>query len=118
MDKWMTYEIHMGVTKLIDLDRINSRLIKPLLKVEGDRKDQNLGIHDEGMQCDRVWGSYLHGLFESAHVRKALTQLANINEHQVTSVSWIEHQQNLYNNMADLLEMYLDLSQIRCYLDI
>jgi adenosylcobyric acid synthase len=118
IDKWMTYEIHMGVTKLIDSDCFNSGLIKPLLQVEGDRKDRNRGIHDEGIQCDRVWGSYLHGLFESAHVRNALTRLANISEHQVSSISWLEHQQNLYNNMADLLEMHLDLTQIRSYLDI
>jgi adenosylcobyric acid synthase len=70
------------------------------------------------MQCDRVWGSYLHGLFESANVRQALTQLANISEHKPSSQSWQEHQQNLYNNMADLIEAHLELTAIRRYLDI
>lgn len=111
IDKWMTYEIHMGVTHLIDGSE--SSQIQPLLQVQGDRE-----FRDEGMQCDRVWGSYLHGLFESANVRKALTQLANISEHQISSQSWQEHQQNLYNNMADLIETHLDMTPIRRYLDI
>ncbi|WP_434687772.1 cobyric acid synthase [Pseudanabaena minima] len=111
IDKWMTYEIHMGVTKLIDGSE--SSQIQPLLQVQGDRE-----FRDEGMQCDRVWGSYLHGLFESANVRKALTQLANISEHQTSSQSWQEHQQNLYYNMADLIETHLDMTPIRRYLDI
>jgi len=111
IDKWMTYEIHMGVTHLIDGSE--SSQIQSLLQVQGDRE-----FRDEGMQCDRVWGSYLHGLFESANVRKALTQLANISEHQISSQSWQEHQQNLYNNMADLIETHLDMTPIRRYLDI
>ncbi|MCY7333449.1 MAG: cobyric acid synthase [Pseudanabaena sp. CAN_BIN31] len=111
IDKWMAYEIHMGVTKLIDAGE--SSLIKPLLQIEGDRE-----FHDEGIKGDRVWGSYLHGLFESAHVRQALTRLANISEHQVSKISWQDHQQNLYNQMADLLEAHLDLTSIRHYLNI
>ena len=108
IDKWMTYEIHMGVTKVIE-----SNHLKPLLKVQGDRD-----IRDEGLKGDRVWGSYLHGLFESAHVRKVLTQLANIPEHSTSSISWQDHQQNLYHNMADLLEAHLDMNPIRRYLGI
>ena len=111
-DKWMTYEIHMGVTKLIDSELIDSDS-KPLLQVECDRK-----FYDEGFKGDRVWGSYLHGLFESAHVRRALTQLANIPEHSASSISWQDHQQKLYHAMADLLEANLDLTHIRRYLDI
>jgi adenosylcobyric acid synthase len=70
------------------------------------------------LQSDRVWGSYLHGLFESAHVRQDLTRLANIPEHRVDPIPWQDHQLNLYNNMADLLEAHLDLSPICRYLDI
>jgi adenosylcobyric acid synthase len=110
MDKWMTYEIHMGITKLIDA--IESEKIKPLLQVQNER------IFDEGMRSDRVWGCYLHGLFESADVRQALTQLADISEHYPSSISWQDHQQKLYNCMADMLEEHLDLSSIRQYLEL
>ena len=113
IDKWMTYEIHMGVTKLVDHDLEES--IKPLLQVQGEH-DQEL--HDEGLQSDLVWGSYLHGLFESAQMRQALTRLANIPEHRVDPISWQEHQLSLYNSMADLLEANLDLTSVCRYLDI
>jgi adenosylcobyric acid synthase len=101
----------MGVTKLIDANE--SSQIKPLLQVQCDRE-----FRDEGLKCDRVWGSYLHGLFESAAVRQALTRLANIPEHHSDSISWQDHQQKLYNDMADLLEAHLDLTAIHRYLDI
>ena len=118
LDKWMTYEIHMGVTTLINSDSNSSlresQLIKPLLQVQHDDRT----IFDEGLKGDRVWGTYLHGLFESSSVRQALTQLAHISEHQSSSQSWQDHQHNLYNNMADLLEAHLDLTSIRRYLDI
>ena len=103
----------MGVTKLVDHDLGES--IKSLLQVQGEH-DQEL--HDEGLQSDRVWGSYLHGLFESAQVRQALTRLANIPEHRVDLISWQEHQLNLYNSMADLLEANLDLTSVCRYLGI
>ena len=111
IDKWMTYEIHMGVTKLIDTE--HSELIKPLLKVYCDRE-----YHNEGIKSDRVWGSYLHGLFESVDVRQALTQLANISGHRPSSISWQDHQQKLYDNMANLIETHLDLTPIRRYLNL
>ncbi|MFM7888457.1 MAG: cobyric acid synthase [Pseudanabaena sp.] len=113
IDQWMAYEIHMGVTKLID--GIESHQVQPLLQVlqtDGDRE-----YYDEGIKGDRVWGTYLHGLFESAHARQSLTQLANISEYQSAAISWQEHQQSLYNSMADLLEEHLDLLSIRSYLD-
>lgn len=117
-DQWMTYEIHMGVTKLID--GMESIQTKPLLKIQRDGVtsfDSNM-IVNEGIQGDRVWGSYLHGLFESSNVRKALTKLAHIPEYQPSIISWQDHQHSLYNNMADLLEAHLDLTSIYKYLNI
>lgn len=107
----MTYEIHMGITKLIDA--MESEQIKPLLQAQYHNEE----IFDEGIRSDRVWGCYLHGLFESAYVRQALTQLANISEHLPSSISWQDHQQKLYNSMADMLEEHLDLTSIRHYLE-
>jgi adenosylcobyric acid synthase len=105
----MTYEIHIGVTKLIE----PSLPIEPLLQIQSNQNERN-----EGLKGDRVWGIYLHGLFESAAVRQALTELANISGHHSAAVSWQVHQANLYNQMADLLEANLDLTAIRRYLDI
>jgi adenosylcobyric acid synthase len=102
----------MGVTKLIDqLDQ--SLPTKPLLQIQSNQNERN-----EGLKGDRVWGSYLHGLFESAAVRQALTKLANISGHQSAAVSWQDHQDHLYNQMADLLEEHLALTAIRRYLEL
>ncbi|MBD2177060.1 cobyric acid synthase [Pseudanabaena sp. FACHB-1998] len=115
IEQWMTYEIHMGVTNIIASHE--SMQISPLLKIEGyEQGDRQM--RDEGLQSDRVWGTYLHGLFESALVRQDLTRLANISEHQPSQISWQAHQQKLYASMADLLEANLDLSEIRKYLGI
>ncbi|ELS33570.1 MULTISPECIES: cobyric acid synthase [Pseudanabaena] len=110
IDQWMTYEIHMGNTKSIESDK--SWLLPPLLTIQCDRE-----YRDEGTKGDLVWGSYLHGLFESAAVRQSLTRLANISEHQPALISWQDRQHQLYNEMADLLEAHLNLDEIRNYLD-
>jgi adenosylcobyric acid synthase len=112
-EQWMTYEIHMGVTKLVDQVGEQSLSVKPLLKVQDGQT-----MRDEGLNCDRVWGTYLHGIFESAALRQSLTHLANIPAYQPASISWQEHQQNLNNTLADLLEAHLDLDPIRRYLNL
>ena len=90
-DQWMAYEIHMGVTKLID--GVELEQVKPLLQVL--QTDSDRQYYDEGINGDRVWGTYLHGLFESAYARQSLTQLANISQHQPVAISWQEHQQSI-----------------------
>ncbi|OIP78043.1 MAG: cobyric acid synthase CobQ [Oscillatoriales cyanobacterium CG2_30_44_21] len=111
-DQWMTYEIHMGVTRIIAGDR-QDFAIEPLLQVQAG---QNL--RDEGLKGDRVWGTYLHGLFESAPVRQALTNLAGIQSHQASAISWQDHQQAMYYRMADLLEENLDMTAISQYIGL
>lgn len=111
-DKWMTYEIHMGVITLIDSDR-QEFTYEPLLQIQ-----DGASLRDEGLRSDRVWGSYLHGLFESAQVRQALTELASIQEYQPSPISWQDHQQSMYSRMADLLEENLDISSISQYIGL
>jgi adenosylcobyric acid synthase len=107
-DIWTAYEIHMGVTQ-----PIGECTLQPLLHIEqsGDRQP-------EGWQSDRVWGTYLHGLFESAQMRHSFVQLAQIQGYIPASISWQEHQQKLYDQMAELLEAHLDLTSICQYLQI
>ncbi|PZU97662.1 MAG: cobyric acid synthase [Pseudanabaena sp.] len=111
-DQWMTYEIHMGVTQLIESNTQDSG-IEPLLKIQVGQT-----LIDEGLKSDRVWGSYLHGLFESAQVRQTLTKLAGIQEHQASPISWQDYQQSMYYRMADLLEENLDITSISQYVGL
>lgn len=104
-DRWMTYEIHMGETQAIaPMDSS----VEPLLHIEGNGQRRA-----EGLRRGSVWGTYLHGLFESATVRQALIDLTRITTYQASNRPWAEHQRLLYDRMADCLETYLDLDPIR-----
>ncbi|MDF1579940.1 MAG: cobyric acid synthase [Desulfuromonadales bacterium] len=64
------YEIHMGETLL-------AASVAPLLKIS-ERSQQRVALDDGAVSADgRVWGSYLHGLFDNAELtRDLLTQIA------------------------------------------
>lgn len=103
-DIWSAYEIHMGNTTILEDST-------PLIEIEIDSQ-----IRPEGIRQGQVWGTYLHGLFESTALRQELIQLAGISNYSPAATSWITYQQILYDRMADLLEEYLDLQPIRSYL--
>ncbi|MGD1849262.1 MAG: hypothetical protein ACFCBU_01185 [Cyanophyceae cyanobacterium] len=112
-DTWNTYEIHMGQTQFhshLTADETGDGLVKVVDK-NGDRRD-------EGVELNHIWGTYLHGLFESGIMREKLTNLAKIHRHQRGAIPWSTHQQKLYDTMAILLENHLDLEPIRQYLSL
>ena len=98
---WSAYEIHMGRTRQTLL------ALEPLLKIHDSHKLEN-----EGCKKDRIWGTYLHGFFESPATRTAFAKLAGIHSHQSNPVLWATHKEELYSQMADLLESHLDLESI------
>jgi adenosylcobyric acid synthase len=105
-DRWQAYEIHMGQTQaLAPADTL----------VQVDLGGQ---VYGEGLRQGAVWGTYLHGLFESAAVRRSLMELAQISDYCPASQTWLEHQQQLYDRMADRLDSYLNLDPIRYYLNL
>jgi adenosylcobyric acid synthase len=97
---WGCYEIHMGVTRALEQ-------AEPLLSIEHQGN-----IRSEGLRVGKVWGTYLHGFFEEAAVRRALADLAGISTHQAAKGTWEAHKQALYGQMADLLEQHLDLDGV------
>lgn len=101
--RWNAYEIHMG----------KSRVTGPcesLLQVS----DCN-GPREEGCRRENVWGTYLHGLFESSHVRRELIRAAKIKGHKLSLVSFREQRERLYNDMADMLDQHLNMEDIWRY---
>jgi len=104
-ERWPAYEIHMGRTR-------PTIECAPLLRVRnGD------GWHGEGVRSGVVWGTYLHGLFESAAVRRDLAQAAGITGHQASPTPWRAHLQSIYDGMADLLEQHLNLEPLWRYVE-
>ena len=104
-ERWPAYEIHMGRTRAITG-------CDPLLRVRnGD------GWHGEGVRSGAVWGTYLHGLFESAAVRRDLSQVAGFTAHQPSPIPWRAHLQLIYEGMAGLLEQHLHLEPVWRYVE-
>ena len=102
-DQWRAYEIHMGQTRA-------KSPCDALLRV------QNGGIaHPEGCRKGNVWGTYIHGLFESSAVRNHLAKQANFSHYRPSSVPWRSHLQSVYDGMADAVEEHANLKEIWRY---
>jgi len=102
-DRWQAYEIHMG-------ESVATRNCEPLCFIEGKN-----GKRAEGCRVKNVWGSYLHGFFESSAVRSELARIAGIQNYRPADVSWRKHLQQVYDGMADLLDEHLDLERVWDY---
>ena len=105
--RWTCYEIHMGLSESLSP-------ADPLLHI---RQNSHKSAHPEGVRSNSVWGTYLHGFFESPATRRSFCEAAGINEHRAAEKSWESHKQELYRNMADLVEEHLDLDGLFTYLN-
>jgi adenosylcobyric acid synthase len=102
-DRWSAYEIHMGVTD-------PTQSCNALAQVENGQ-----GIAPEGCRRNHVWGTYLHGLFESPEVRSELAALAGLKSYSAGQISWRTHLERMYDRMADALEEHLETEEIWKY---
>ena len=102
---WMAYEIHMGQTEF-------TRAVAPLLTL-----GTPTGLQRAGVRQQNLWGTYLHGLFESPAVRRDLAQASQITDYVPSGESWAARKARLYDAMADLLAAQLDLTPIYRYVD-
>ena len=102
-DRWSAYEIHMGVT-------VPTQKCSALTSVENGQ-----GTKPEGCRRNHVWGTYLHGVFESPVVRSELAALAGLRSYAAAQVSWRAHQEQMYNRMADALEEHIKTQEIWNY---
>ena len=104
-ERWNAYEIHMGVSK-------STQPCEPLLRVKNGS-----GTRAEGCRQGKIWGTYLHGFFESTAVRQELAQEAGIVNYQPSTVAWSAHLQSVYEGMAALLDEHLDLREVWRYVE-
>jgi len=100
------YEIHMGETTL-------GPLARPLLRLRR-RSGRSVDLEDGAVSSDgRVWGSYLHGLFDDAATRRAL--LASLRGRSAVDQGPAKCTPTLedeLDRLADHLERHLDLAAI------
>ena len=92
------YEIHMGETRLIQA--------VPWLEINS-RSGEGVLVGDGAFESGgRVWGCYLHGLFENADLRRAwLTSLGWERPEQIIENSL----QQSFDELADHLEAHLNV---------
>jgi adenosylcobyric acid synthase len=104
-ESWEAYEIHMG----------RSRSLAPcgslVTVVEGGLQ------REEGLRHGRVWGTYLHGIFEAALLRREVARLGGLNSHKTAPVGFREQRKALYSSMADLIEEHLNLEALWRYVE-
>jgi adenosylcobyric acid synthase len=102
--EWMAYEIHMGNTRAL-------AAVEPLHTVQ-----DAAGTRPEGMRLGKVWGTYLHGWFESPQLRGQVAAAAGMHEHRPHPVPWAEQRREVYRTMAEHLAAHINLDPIRRYL--
>lgn len=104
-ERWTAYEVHMG--------RTTCGAGEPLHTVYDG------GVpREEGARSGRVWGTYLHGWFESARVRARVAATAGFSGYRAHPLPWAEKRQQVYRNMAEHLAEHVDLTPVRRYLGL
>ena len=104
--RWTAYEIHMGET-------VATAPCEPLHQVWNDGH-----ARPEGARSGRVWGTYLHGWFESPLLRARLAAAADFADYRPHKVPWAEQRASLYGQMADHVAGHVDLDPVRRYLGL
>ena len=104
--RWTAYEIHMGET-------VATAACEPLHQVWNDGRPR-----PEGARSGRVWGTYLHGWFESPQLRTRLAAAAGFAAYRAHPVPWAEQRRSLYGQMADHVASHVDLDPVRRYLGL
>jgi adenosylcobyric acid synthase len=102
--QWRAYEIHMGRTSA-------PPDVEPLQVVSDDQ-----GTRSEGLRLGNVWGTYLHGWFDSPRLRQKVTSAAGITGHRPHPVAWAEQRQSVYRLMAEHLAAHINLEPVKRYL--
>lgn len=100
------YEIHMGETTLGPLARPLLRLVR--------RSVRGVDLLDGAVSTDgRVWGTYLHGLFDPPEVRQALLgALRHRRGLAAPAAAPVSNPDTELDRLADHLEAHLDLAPI------
>ena len=104
------YEIHMGETR----SRGDGQ---PALEIIS-RNGRPVSVGDGWVSPDRrVWGTYLHGLFDNDEFRRgflaAITRTRSQAGEAAPALSFRDFQEAQLDRLADLMRQHLDMARIR-----
>ncbi|MEI6861432.1 MAG: hypothetical protein WCL04_04185 [Verrucomicrobiota bacterium] len=104
--RWETYEIHMDRTW-------------PTASVEALHTVWDGGRpRSEGTRLGRVWGTNLHGWFESPQLRALVAAAGGLADHRPYPQLWSQRRQAVYKAMATQVAGHVNLDQVRRYLGL
>ena len=99
------YEIHMGRTSgTAPFLRITQRGAQSVTDADG-------AVNANG----KVWGSYLHGIFDNANFRRAW--LNSLHPHQTSSESLRDVREREYNRLADSVRAAVNMEALRALVE-
>jgi len=100
--KWTAYEIHMGRTT----DEPSVPSLQTVWDTDGTSRP-------EGVRLGNVWGTYLHGWFESPELRARIAAVGRFTSHRAHPVPWSEQRAAIYAQMAAHVAAHVDLEPVR-----
>ena len=104
------YEIHMGITTSSESDNY----VSTIRTINGEEKA-------DGICCGNVYGSYVHGIFDSSEVlteiAKSLMEKKGLIYDPTQTFDIEAHKQKEYDKLADILRQSLDMEMIYNILD-
>ena len=107
------YEIHMGETVI--LHKAGGAVPFSVLQREETGRDSAGGVH-EGCRQGNVFGTYLHGLFDSGEMTeklaKWLCRRKGIEAAPISVQSWKAFKEQQYDLLADALRKALDMEAL------
>jgi adenosylcobyric acid synthase len=104
------YEIHMGESRPL-------RPTTPLVRIH-TRNGQGVELFDGAIETNgRVWGCYVHGLFDNADFRRRFLHEVRVAFGLPTPTTVVSATENPYDRLADGFEKYLDMELLWKILD-
>jgi len=104
-ERWTAYEVHMGRTRVLEGEPLQTVYDRDVARAEGSRRDN-------------IWGTYLHGWFESPRVRARVAAAAGFSAYRPHPAPWAEKRQAIYRAMAEHVAAHVDLDPVRRYLGL
>lgn len=109
-EAWETFEIHTGESRYDAFARFDS--------LHEVRSAGGGTFRKDGVRFENVWGTYQHGIFDSYTTREMLLTEAGIHSARTCRSDWREKRNQVYDQMAECLDRYLDLDTVRRYLGV
>ncbi len=119
--KFKGYEIHMGTTNVVnntDKSEILNKNSQNNILISSQKEKCDNPIQPENIISDgaNVYGSYIHGLFDSAAIAEHIVEyLANKKGVSISGGVFEDYQsfkEKQYDKLADTLRQYLDMDEI------